>query len=566
MSGWALDLGTTNTGMARWDAAEARPLLVELPGVCRKPGGEDPLEAPRMVPSATHLLEELDFFSRIGKWGFINRRFFLGRHALIGRPALDRNRLRIYPSYLPGFKPYLATEPLRPVVRVGSRSYTARDVAQTFLRELLAEVKRVTGERVRELAVAAPVDAYEGYRAEVQRIGKNLGIRKMRFVDEPVAAAMGYGLGTGKDRLVLVADFGGGTFHLALIALAAREAQAGRCRVVAKVGRPLGGDLIDRWLMEDFSRRLGYQLREDATDDVVVFWYRLMLAEVRRVKEAVYFKESESLGLTPPDHYRRLDASDPGRPVRLEVRRDDVVEVLKKKGLYETIEGCLGEIHTQARTQGVDADKVDEVLMVGGSTLLPGIYPLFEARFGRSRVRAWQPFEAVAYGACVYSANAYTQSDFIIHDYAFVTHDAQTHKPEYTVIVPRGTRFPTGGDFWKRKLIPTCSLGEPETMFKLVIAEIGSNWGGNERHFVWDAAGALHTLGARRDGDERIIVPLNESNPALGRLDPPHSPSDRAPRLEICFGVNDERWLCATVLDLKTRRWLMREEPVVRLL
>ena len=62
-----------------------------------------------------------------------------------------------------------------------------------------------------------------------------------------------------------------------------------------------------------------------------------------------------------------------------------------------------------------------------------------------------------------------------------------------------------------------------------------------------------------------MVVPLNAASPTLGYLDPPHSPRDRRPRLEIAFGVNAERWLIATVRDLLTQKELMREEPVVRL-
>ncbi|NJK89408.1 MAG: hypothetical protein HC923_08365 [Myxococcales bacterium] len=65
---------------------------------------------------------------------------------------------------------------------------------------------------------------------------------------------------------------------------------------------------------------------------------------------------------------------------------------------------------------------------------------------------------------------------------------------------------------------------------------------------------------------DTVVVPLNESNPALGYLRPPHQPDDKKPRLEIAFGVNADRWLCASVFDLRTRRYMMREEPVVRLL
>ena len=66
--------------------------------------------------------------------------------------------------------------------------------------------------------------------------------------------------------------------------------------------------------------------------------------------------------------------------------------------------------------------------------------------------------------------------------------------------------------------------------------------------------------------DGRLVVPLNESNPALGFLDPPHHPGDRSPRLDVRFGVDEDRWLVATVIDLKTQRTLMNAEPVVRLL
>jgi hypothetical protein len=200
--------------------------------------------------------------------------------------------------------------------------------------------------------------------------------------------------------------------------------------------------------------------------------------------------------------------------------------------------------------------------MVGGSTLLPNVYSLFEERFGRTRVRAWQPFEAVAYGAAVYAGGHALPADFIVHDYALLTYDLKTGEPEYAVIVPRQTRFPTAPDLWKRQLVPTCGLGEPERVFKLVICEIGS--GAGEQGFVWDAAGRVHRVAS--GAGKNVVVKLNEANPAIGHLEPPHAPSDRAPRLEVSFGINAERWLCSTVYDLRTRRQLLLHEPVVKLL
>jgi hypothetical protein len=235
-------------------------------------------------------------------------------------------------------------------------------------------------------------------------------------------------------------------------------------------------------------------------------------------------------------------------------------EILDEHGFYHSLAVALEEVLEQGH---VAASDVEEVLLVGGSTLLPGFFPWFEERFERRRVRAWQPFEAVAYGAACFASDRMGALDFIVHDYAFVTHDAKTGEAQQTVIVPRGTRFPTSPELWKRQLVPTCALGEPESLFKLLICEV-SRADGDERRFVWDAAGDIHKVGGA-SGDSQVVVPLNAASPTLGYLDPPHSPRDHRPRLEIAFGVSAERWLIATVRDLLTHRELMRERPVVRL-
>jgi hypothetical protein len=87
MTGWALDLGTTNSGIARCDET-GQPQLVELLAVCRDPERDDPLEAPRMVPSAVHVLARAGLVDRIGSWPPLARRVFLGRR---GRKASCRS-------------------------------------------------------------------------------------------------------------------------------------------------------------------------------------------------------------------------------------------------------------------------------------------------------------------------------------------------------------------------------------------------------------------------------------------------------------------------------------------
>lgn len=565
MSGWAIDLGTTNTGIARWDASDGRPRLLELPEICRKTADADPLEAPRLVPSATHVLGDLDFAARLGKRPFFARRFFLGKHAIVGRPATEMQEIRSSAAFAPGFKQQLEREPLRPLARAGGKSYTARDIARLFVRELFVEVKRVTGERIRDLVVTVPVDAYESYRAEVRDIAQYLGVRNLRFVDEPVASALGYGLGLQRPRVVLVIDIGGGTMHVAAVRISPKDVASGTGHVLGKQGRLLGGNVVDRWILRWACERTGYPLAEDTTDDATAFWNRQLLAESCRVKESLHFRESDRFQLTPPEDPRSVQVRLGGKPDHFEVTPQDLVDLLDRNGFYRALGESIDDALAEAARHGIGAAEIDDVLMVGGSSLLPGVYTRVEDRFGRDRVRAWQPFEATAYGGCAFAAGAFGQSDFIVHDYAFVTHDPKSHEPQYTVIVPKGTRFPSG-PIWRRQLVPTCSLGEPETIFKLTVCEIGEAHGAEERRFAFDAAGNVHKLGGRDGGSDRVVVPLNESNPTLGYLDPPHPPGDRAARLEIAFEVNGDRWLCASVLDLKTRKHLMKTEPVVRLL
>jgi molecular chaperone DnaK (HSP70) len=561
---WAFDIGTTNTGVSFWDEEAGQPQLLELPAISRAPERSDPLEAPRMIPSAVHLLEDPGLIGRIGKWPIIRSRLFLGRTALIGRPALERNRTRVQPAFVPTFKRSLEGEALRPLVRIGRRTFSARQVARAFLRELLAEITRATGHRPRELVLTSPVGSFETYRAELSTIARQLGVRRVRFLDEPVAAALGYGLTFTQERDVLVVDIGGGTMHLALVRISPGGARAGRAQIIGKQGRPLGGNAVDGWVLTQLCADLRYPLDELRDDEEIVHWRRLMLAEACRAKEAVFFKESVLLKLVPPGLSYAPDGRLPGSPL-VTFTKERLAGILREQGFYRALEECHAGLFGPAAGTGFTEADVEDVLLVGGSTLLPGVFPLFEERFGRAKIRAWQPFEAVAYGAASYAADRFTQLDSIVHDYAFLTHDPKTGEAQHTVVVPRGTRFPTPPDLWKRHVVPACSLGEPETFFKLVVCEIGQGEG-PERRFVWDAAGGLHKVGGAEDQGNKVIVPLNEANPTLGFLDPPHQPGDRRPRLEVAFGVNEERWLVATVRDLRTQKLLMQAQPVVRLL
>ena len=550
---WALDLGTTNSALARWDQESRRPVLIGLPEIGRRADPGRLLDAPRVVPSAIEALPR-DLWSNLGSWGPLRRNAFLGTLARIGQPALDANDALPSPAFATSFKTPLSGEPTRPVARLGEDRLTARDMAQLFLRELFASVKASTGERIRDLTLTAPVGSFDTYRAELKSLVEALGVRRPHFLAQPVAAARGYGLGLDRERRVLVFDMGGGTLHTALVLLSPRGLEQGSCEVLGKTGNNVGGDLVDLWLLRAFCKDLGVRIPDPPADESDALWMRLVGNEARRVKEELHFAEHATFVLTAPEELRGQRARLGGKTHNLPVSRARVMEILEANGLYAAIDASIDAVLEQGGAG------VDEALLVGGSSLLPGIFQRFEQRFGRDHIRAWQPFESVVLGAATFAGGGFAQSDFIVHDYALVTHNAADGAAQHTVVVPSGTRFPTRPDLWRRQLVPTCALGEPETFFKLVVCEISRTNG--SRRFSWDEAGALRIM----DKDEAVVVPLNASNPTLGTLDPAHPPGDRKPRLDVSFGVDENRWLVATVVDLKTKKALLKDEAVVKLL
>src|SRR3954471_23339543 len=112
---WALDLGTTNSLLARWDTANDRPTVLELPAIARKPVKTDTIDTSKAIPSAIHVLDTPSLRARLGRRGFLARNFFLGKLALIGREAADLNHLRHRPNFVASFKRQLAQAPLMTV-------------------------------------------------------------------------------------------------------------------------------------------------------------------------------------------------------------------------------------------------------------------------------------------------------------------------------------------------------------------------------------------------------------------------------------------------------------------
>ncbi|NUP98671.1 MAG: Hsp70 family protein [Armatimonadetes bacterium] len=546
---WAFDLGTTNSALAVWNEERAEPEMVALPEISR----ETILTETPILPSCVFLYHGQTWGDRLGRLPAIERRWLLGRQAYIGNVALEMNYDGRSPNYVESFKPMLARESTRVMSRVDGRAFNARGIARIFLREALRAVQEHRHERIRDLTVTVPVDSFETYRAELREIAGQLGIRRFQTLDEPVAAALGYGLNTEREMTLLVMDFGGGTLDLAVVRTTGPGEAGTPAEVIAKQGLELGGNNVDVWLLEHFARSLGIEPRIWRGTE----WYQALLDEAQRLKEQLYAQEKATLMLSDRIMVE-LGLRGKERPT---LSREGLVELLASSGLYRDLELALERLLHEVAAKGIGKEDIDEVLICGGSSLLPEVHAVFEREFGRPRLRDWLPFEAVAYGACVFAAGHKVQ-DYIRHDYALLTFDRETKKQEYPVIIPRGTIYPTAGAIWEDYFTPTCPRGEPANEFELRIFELGRA-ATAQREIGYDENGRLRVL-ERGDSLPNTIC-LNETDPTLGRLRPPHPPERRDARLKISFGINGDRYLTATVHDLLASQLLMDNQPVVKL-
>ncbi len=542
---WAIDLGTTNTLIARWTGTHAETVPLET--ICEyEPAWQTPL-----VPSAV-------FFEEAGKG-------YIGKQALAAEEVMRATYSGRLTPLARAFKRTLARNSQQAVAEVGHTPISARACAHVFLDRLFD----ITAERerdltshaipkwnlmrrfvawarreglVNDLTMTVPVESFEAYRMELQNITRKLGVQKFKWIDEPVAAALGYGVDLTDDRNLLVVDFGGGTLDIALVRTnlsqsgdAKRGVTHRRGELIAARGLNLGGETVDDWVAEMAIRKM------TAHGDKM---YGVIRAQAEQVK-----KELSGKVLTSDETYFKLPGMDP-----LHVSRKEFLDMLESKELYKSLER-VAEATLEDAAHRMSIADVDAILLVGGSTLLPGVRELFEKLFGANRVHYWEPFEAVVKGAAVYGAGYYVDQ-IIHHDYAIKVFSDTAQHTEYELLVKRGTPYPTQNAFQTRYY----AVGPRQSLFSLPVCEVGYV---GRYSIGWKRRGNGNDYWLPSDEEEsECVVTLNEGDQL--RLAPPGDDSKKA-RLRIDFTIDDSRFLCATIHDLQRERDIRTTERVLKL-
>lgn len=528
-SGLGIDFGVSNTVIAGWDDDSRQVSPIKIPEYSRLISQNG--ESIPLIPSLIH-------YSPDG-------RVWIG-HQVSDRASVDSHRtLRWMKQYI------LNRSPIR--IRLDDREMTPFLAAQDFLTTIFTFLREEYRIAPRKVVFSAPVESFEFYTNWLNALAESNRLPEVSLIDEPIAAAIGYGLQVKPGTIFFIFDFGGGTMNAAMVIVGEESPSKNkpRCRVLGKAGKNIGGMRIDQWLYQEALSR--FKLPED--HPAVMKSSNQILSACQTVKEALSENEQASTGDI------RLDDD---LLINLTLYRKEFENILERNHLFaEMIQLSRHVIH-QAYERGYSQDQIDSVLMIGGSSMIPSVQQHLQEFFGATPVRIQRPLDAVARGAALYAAGLGIL-DHIRHDYAIRYLDPATRQYAFQRIVSRGTSYPTPQPV--SRLTVKASY-EGQQKLGLAIFEVRnpqeSSFSQEHIELVFDPQGFARIVQLpSQQINERTYFFVNEHCPTFLTADPPAQPG--IPRFEVSFFIDSQKRLTITARDLQTGIIILENQPVIRL-
>jgi molecular chaperone DnaK len=315
-------------------------------------------------------------------------------------------------------------------VSAQGKEYTAPEISAMILQKLKKAAEDYLGTSVTEAVITVPAYFNDAQRQATKDAGRIAGLDVKRIVNEPTAAALAYGLDKKKDETIAVYDFGGGTFDISIL-----EVGEGVIEVKSTNGDThLGGDNLDQrivdWLISEFKSESGLDLTAKGNEMAL---QRLKDAAERAKIELSTAQETE---INLP--FITADASGPKHLVRKLTRA-------KLESLVDDLlQRSIGPSKQALKDAGIDASKIDEVVLVGGQTRMPKIQQLVKELFGKEPNKGVNPDEVVAIGAAVQAGVlAGEVKDLLLLDVTPLTLSIETMGGVATAMINRNTTIPT---------------------------------------------------------------------------------------------------------------------------